>query len=136
MKTALLSLALVFLPLSLAAPSGPPADCPANPCTDYNALLEYCAENYNEAVIEADRLGAKAIDCMCGHLGVEGVTKRENTVAEGWPAVIVCAACTRATGFTKDLIYAWGLTCNTWHQNGVEAALLCWNLGEDCDTNV
>jgi hypothetical protein len=129
MRPAFLSLAL-FLSVSLAAPSSLATrnSCPATPCKACYALIEYCAKHYSEQVIEGGQLKAAAMNCMCGHLGVEAITSPEDKKGEGWEAVIVCALCEVLTGNTKLLVEAWAVACNTWEYTGVQAALNCWNV--------
>jgi hypothetical protein len=129
MRPTFLSLAL-FLSVSLAAPSSLATsnNCIAHPCEVYDALIGYCAQHYNEHVIKGGQLGAAAMNCMCGHLGVEAITSPEDKKDEGWAAPIVCASCGAMTGNAKLLVEAWAVTCNTWKESGVQAALKCWNV--------
>ena len=137
--TLFLSLALSpLLSITLAAPSGLNArqSCPSAPCETYNDLLQFCVDNYNENIASpGDYVGPTGIRCMCGHLGVEAYTDGSDTTQEGWVFVNTCYMCGDSTGDGLQLLTDWETVCNTWLNDGMDAAWECWNDDQDCDTD-
>jgi len=59
------------------------------------------------------------MNCMCGHLGVEGITSPEDKKDEGMgkrPSSVPCADTRPET--RCFWVEAWAITCNTWKETG------------------
>ena len=69
---------------------------------------------------------------MCGHEGVEAVTKDKDTTDTGALAIVECFECGKNNAGGKELLEAWAEICLTAEKKGLAAAETCWNTATDC----
>ncbi len=131
LSVALISIFLIVglttaLPQTGGGGSGTEDDIPCplvGPCYDINTITGYCANNTDPAILSGDTFDSTdAIECVCG----SDVLGDEN----GLYSALECITCAKSLDDDDTAWLAlWAYTCYTAGEDGLDAAVDCWNSG-------